>query len=148
MDQILAFDGSVGILEYLHRTVSIIRVMRKIRWQRATDSRRKHQHRNVLWGRNDTRSKGVFKESSAGVGHQLRLSKHTGAVPWLSHESPEVPAHLQIPGSHLDSGWNVPSQRQSCLVWFLLGTFQGRVAGVGSLPLWLLQPGSGWPFPL
>lgn len=38
MDQILGFDASAGILEDLHRTISIIRVMREVRWQRATDT--------------------------------------------------------------------------------------------------------------
>lgn len=38
MDQILAFDGSVGILEDLQRRISIIRVMRERRWQRAIET--------------------------------------------------------------------------------------------------------------
>lgn len=54
------------------------------------------------------------------------------ALPW-------VPCGPCTPGFHLDSGWNVPSQRQSYLIWFLLSIFQGRVAERGSLPLWLLS---------
>lgn len=38
MDQVLAVDGSVGILEDLHRTISIIRVIREIRRQRTIET--------------------------------------------------------------------------------------------------------------
>lgn len=49
--------------------------------------KRKQQLRNEPRGRENTKSKRVLQESGTGVGHKLRLSKHTG----VCHGSPVSP---------------------------------------------------------
>lgn len=67
MDQILAFDASAGILEDLHRTISIIMVMREIRGQRATDTEEESNSSEMFHGEGATPEANISSRRAALV---------------------------------------------------------------------------------
>lgn len=150
MDQVLAVDGSVGILEDLHRTISIIRVIREIRRQRTIETEATAEKWATGKGEHEKQTCLAGERHWGGTQAEALQAHRSGAValPW-------VPCGLCTPADP----WVPPGQWLECAIsetklLSLVSTFhlagQSCWSGIPSLvaPLWLLQPRSGWPFPL